>query len=613
MNRCIPSDANTLTQEPDRCAFPQCDGVDYAPCDETYPTTWKMTFPASLNCKVKFRVGKIEQLQNSAANPLTEKVGSKAGDLQRVASSLNESMTEIMIFGLALPVVLGFVWLILLRLFAKTFTYLMIWTIGIGLVVLALYLFILAGAADELLSLLNGNSTALTVSNASSEAIAYANNSLAIALGLVNSGTDAIASLAPSSLTDTVNSAESANPWIWWVAAGVVSVIALIYIISMCAARKKIRIAVAIVKESSMVIKDRPMTMFFPFGTMACQLGLFILILLVALFCITADLNQSHFSGAVAAVSATASFVDSMKFYNESMASGGVDSFTSSDSSKFYIQLLVYLYLLFGFLWTNESLNNIGWTSMSGSVSHWYFFRDDPEAKTKTPLLRSLGRCLRYHLGSIFFGSFIIAVIQLIRILLMLLDRYTKKQQQANLALKLIIKCTQCCMWCLEKTIKFITAYCYIYVAMQGCSFCLACYKTFNLIIGNPAQLAINTFVRVILSWIQLLGLPIGCGFLANLVLGQQGKAETMWPTIVVALMAYVIAKTFSLVFSCVLDTLFVCCCRDKQEYKGKYMPDLLREAFGFNKKGKKGKKGDKAEEGEAEEGEGAKEELVEK
>ena len=137
--------------------------------------------------------------------------------------------------------------------------------------------------------------------------------------------------------------------------------------------------------------------------------------------------------------------------------------------------------------------------------------------------------------------------------------------------------------------------------------------KTFNLIIGNPAQLAINTFVRVILSWIQLLGLPIGCGFLANLVLGQQGKAETMWPTIVVALMAYVIAKTFSLVFSCVLDTLFVCCCRDKQEYKGKYMPDLLREAFGFNKKGKKGKKGDKAEEGEAEEGEGAKEELVEK
>jgi hypothetical protein len=32
------------------------------------------------------------------------------------------------------------------------------------------------------------------------------------------------------------------------------------------------------------------------------------------------------------------------------------------------------------------------------------------------PLLRSLGRVFRYHLGTIAFGSFIVALIQLIRI-----------------------------------------------------------------------------------------------------------------------------------------------------------------------------------------------------
>lgn len=32
---------------------------------------------------------------------------------------------------------------------------------------------------------------------------------------------------------------------------------------------------------------------------------------------------------------------------------------------------------------------------------------------------------------------------------------------------KLALKAVQCCMWCLEKTVKFITNYCYIYVAMQ--------------------------------------------------------------------------------------------------------------------------------------------------
>lgn len=370
----------------------------------------------------------------------------------------------------------------------------------------------------------------------------------------------------------------------------------------MCAARKQIKIAVAIVKESSMVIKDRPATMFFPFGTLALQVGLFIYIILIILFLGTAQLGPEHFSGAIQAVSASASFADSMKFYNASLAANGAAGLVAADNSAFYIQLAVYLYWIFGFLWTLESLNNIGWVSMSGSVSHWYFFREDPEARTRVPLLRSLGRTLRYHLGSIFFGSFIIAVIQLIRLILMAIDRYTKKQQKANFALKLAIKCTQCCMWCLEKTVKFITAYCYIYVAMQGSGFCRSCFATFGLIISHPAQLAINTFVRTILSWIQLLALPISCGFVCNLVLVNQGKAEAVYPTVVVAIMAFVIAKVFSLVFSCVLDTLFVCCARDKSEYKGKYMPDRLREAFGFNKRSKKDKKkgGDEEEEKEA-------------
>ena len=68
---------------------------------------------------------------------------------------------------------------------------------------------------------------------------------------------------------------------------------------------------------------------------------------------------------------------------------------------------------------------------------------------------------------------------------------------------------------------------------------------------------------------------------------------------LIVALMAYVIAKIFSLVFACVLDSLFVCCCRDKADYQAKYMPNRLRTAFGFDKKKKKkkGKKGQGQEE----------------
>ena len=596
LNRCIPSDANTLTQDPDRCAFPQCDGGYYGPCDETYPTTWKMSFPKSLDCKVKFKVGKIEQLKTQAANVVTDRISGYAGGVQRFVDSVVASQAEVWIFGVAMPLVLGFVWLVLLRLFAKTMTYLMIVGVGVGLIALTLYLYLLAGAFAELLSLLAANSTvlAVTAANGTEDSSAWADNAHAQALGLVDSASTAVAQLAPSPLADAVNTSEAANPALWWILAVVMTILTLLYLVAMCSARRKIKVAVALVKSGTMVIKDRPATMLFPFGTLVAQLLLLLYAVLGVLFLFTAEIDASHFSGAVTVfVTASSTFAERIQWYNESIASGGAAGIASAEDSGWYIKAIIYLYFIFGFLWTLESINNIAWTAMSGSVAHWFFFRDDESMKTKIPLLRSLGRVFRYHLGSIFFGSFIIAFVQLLRLILLAVDRWTKKQQQSNLVVRLAVKCCMCCLYCLEKTLKFITDYSYIYVAMQGTGFCKSCFATFNLIMANLAQLSINTFVRTILSWIQLLALPVSCAFLTNIVCTMQNRAEVIYPTVVVALMAYVIARQFATVFSCVLNTLFVCCVRDKTEYKAQYMPSMLRSAFGFDKKSKKSKADD--------------------
>ena len=145
-------------------------------------------------------------------------------------------------------------------------------------------------------------------------------------------------------------------------------------------------------------------------------------------------------------------------------------------------------------------------------------------------------------------------------------------------------RCVSCCLYLVEKTIKFITDYCYIYCAMQGTGFCKSCWLTFKLIVGNPAQLAINTFVRVLLALLQKCFLPLLCGWLCNVALTTQGKDEAIYPSIVVVVAAYVICSLFAIVFGCVVDTVFVCCIRDKAEYKCAYMSERLRLAFGFDK-----------------------------
>lgn len=70
--------------------------------------------------------------------------------------------------------------------------------------------------------------------------------------------------------------------------------------------------------------------------------------------------------------------------------------------------------------------------------------------------------------GSIALGSLIVAIIQFVRIFLEYIDRKTKSLQEDSPLIKYIICCLKCCMWCLEKVMKFLNRNAYIMVAVKG-------------------------------------------------------------------------------------------------------------------------------------------------
>ena len=100
------------------------------------------------------------------------------------------------------------------------------------------------------------------------------------------------------------------------------------------------------------------------------------------------------------------------------------------------------------------------------------------------------------HLGSMAVGSFVIALCQLLRLVLHAVDRATKSQQESNLLLKLVVKCSQCAAYCLQKTVEFVSFYGYVFVAIDGSSFCRACRDTFVLVASYPSQAAVNGTVK---------------------------------------------------------------------------------------------------------------------
>ena len=64
-------------------------------------------------------------------------------------------------------------------------------------------------------------------------------------------------------------------------------------------------------------------------------------------------------------------------------------------------------------------------------------------------------------------GSFVIAVCQLLRLLLTMVDKATQEQQQGNLLVKLAMKCAPCALWCLQKTVEFVSYWGYVFVAVR--------------------------------------------------------------------------------------------------------------------------------------------------
>ena len=71
---------------------------------------------------------------------------------------------------------------------------------------------------------------------------------------------------------------------------------------------------------------------------------------------------------------------------------------------------------LFGLLWTRAWILAIGQLVVAGACADWFLADDKSAASIGHPVVTSFARTMRYHTGTAAFGSFIIAVVQMIRL-----------------------------------------------------------------------------------------------------------------------------------------------------------------------------------------------------
>ena len=131
--------------------------------------------------------------------------------------------------------------------------------------------------------------------------------------------------------------------------------------------RKKVALCATLVKEASVVIKDRPLHICFPFFTLVGTIINLSYFVIGMLFLSTAELTAAHFSGA-AMLTSHSTFAQIRAAMNETIqAAGGGAAGAAAvlPSGLLTVQNGAYIYFLFGFLWTNAFINALAWTSLS--------------------------------------------------------------------------------------------------------------------------------------------------------------------------------------------------------------------------------------------------------
>ncbi|KAF8798723.1 integral to plasma membrane protein [Phlegmacium glaucopus] len=156
----------------------------------------------------------------------------------------------------------------------------------------------------------------------------------------------------------------------------------------------------------------------------------------------------------------------------------------------------------FSFLWTSQVIGNVSLATLAGGpFGSWYYFGPRSLGEMpKHPTLSAFGRASTFSLGSIAFGSLIVTILDLLRLIL------NAAMNNANADGHPVEVCLACCASCfiglLESTVEYFNRYAYIEIALYGKPYIAAAKDTWKLFKDRGIDALINdSLVGMTMMW----------------------------------------------------------------------------------------------------------------
>lgn len=395
-----------------------------------------------------------------------------------------------------------------------------------------------------------------------------------------------------------------------WIAFTVIlGIFFLIILMIFIFLRKRIQIAISLIQQGSKAVGQMFSTLFFPIVPFLFQLIVAGWFLAIAMYlsssgvsefrvaiqekgnvclesnkgaCLNPNTNQTYLTNDTCTMSTFSSCASQCP----SASCNFVRYTKSSDISWMQV------FNLFGLYWGIFFFAAFGELVLAGVFAEWYWTMNKKKNLRCGSLGRSLWNATVYHLGTIAFGSLILAIIRMIRVTLEYIEKKLKKFN--NDLTKCLLCACKCCLWCLEKFMRFLNKNAYIMCAVKSTNFCRSAQDAFNLLMRNMVRVVVLDKVCDFLLFLGKMVITIGIGVVSYLAFGgyipQFGKIPALnyffTPIVFIVIGTYLIASAFFGVYSMAVDTLFLCFLEDLERNDGSqerpyYMSKDLQKILG--------------------------------
>jgi len=254
-----------------------------------------------------------------------------------------------------------------------------------------------------------------------------------------------------------------------------------------------------------------------------------------------------------------------------------------------------YLHV-FHLFWNTQAIIYLGYFVLSGAIADWYFTYPDKRGNKirgngddelpSNPVYAAVFRTLRYNLGTVLVGSFLLAILQFFRYFLKLVQaKCTLAGGAGNALQKTCFQITSCMMKFVECCVDQVNKNGFIYSSIYGEPFFASSCAAFQVIwrnLGRVAAVELISDFLVITGKFSVAFVTTGAAawyFQYNQSI-RDNMSSMFFPCVFIFVISYMASSVFMVLYETAIDTVFFCFLVDEECNVGKrmYASDNLRK-----------------------------------